>query len=359
MLVDDSALIRRLTSAALRSDPGVVVANTAENGKAALEIIERDRPDIVLLDVEMPVMDGLTTLRNIKRRWPKLPVLMFSTLTAHGARITIEALAAGADDYVTKPSGTGNPAAALERVRSEVLPKMKAICRPKRIAAPVLPAMRPRVAAAPSGGGGVDVLAIGTSTGGPNALIALLGGLATLPVPVLIVQHMPPSFTAMLAERLDRSCTMPVTEASTPTRVVPGHVYLAVGGRHLQVERRDGGVWAVQTDAAPENSCRPAVDVLFRSVAEVYANRVLGVVLTGMGSDGCVGSEAIVRRGGTVLAQDEESSVVWGMPGSVARAGLAERILPIDKISAEIGARISRPRPVVAAHRPSATTGVS
>jgi len=342
LVVDDSTTYRRLVTTVLRTDQAVTVMGEAANGVEALDVISRSRPDIVLLDVEMPVMDGLVTMRNIHSRWPELPVLMFSSLTSDGAAVTLEALAAGATDYVVKPTGAGGAAQSRAVLHAEVIAKMKAICRPTpapavQPAASAMTARPPR----PPRTGPVKIVAIGSSTGGPNALAAVVGALpAGLGVPVVIVQHMPAAFTSLLAERLGRGADLAVSEAAEPAVLEPGHVYVAHGGRHLVVERRNGARWAVQNDAPPENSCRPAVDVLFRSVAESYGPEVLGVVLTGMGSDGQLGSDAIVRAGGSVFAQDEKTSVVWGMPGAVARAGLADRILPLAEIGRAIAERV-------------------
>jgi two-component system chemotaxis response regulator CheB len=361
LIADDSSLVRRLTMAALKGQAEIAVIGAVGDGQAALDAIAGDRPDVVMLDIEMPVMDGLTALKMIKLRWPSLPVLIFSTLAEHGAAATLKALELGAADYVTKPSGVTHAGEAVSRVRNEVVPKVKAICRGRAPRGPSLPAAaeggppapaRPRPPRADCA-----VVTLGSSTGGPNALIDVLSGLPALGVPMLIVQHMPPVFTRLLAQRLDQCCPMPVMEVDRPVVLQPGHVYLAAGGRHLVVERRLEAVWAVPNDEPVENNVRPSVNLLFRSAAAVYGPGVLGVVLTGMGSDGQAGSEAIVQAGGSVIVQDDATSVTWGMPGAVARAGLADRVLPLAKMAPEIVARASGRAPALAGRGSSAGSG--
>ncbi|HEY6309022.1 MAG TPA: chemotaxis response regulator protein-glutamate methylesterase [Candidatus Angelobacter sp.] len=350
LVVDDSVVIRRMVTDALGADPGLEVAGSAANGRIALSKIPQVNPDLVTLDIEMPEMDGLEALRELRKTYTKLPVIMFSTLTERGASATLDALALGANDYVTKPSNVGSASAALERIREELIPKIKALCRvspapaaalPKPAAAPkVFPKIETRGAGAPA-----EIIAIGVSTGGPNALAEVIPQLpASLPVPVVIVQHMPPIFTKLLAERLAAKSQIRVEEGRPGARLEPGLAWVAPGDFHMAVERKASGVQLVTHRQPPENSCRPAVDVLFRSVAEVYGSRVLGVVMTGMGQDGFRGSERIREAGGRVLAQDEATSIVWGMPGFVAQARLAEKVLPLDQIAAEIVLRVSEPR---------------
>lgn len=355
LIVDDAVVIRRLVGDVLGSDPDIEVVGTAANGRIALQKITQCNPDVVTMDVEMPDMNGIETVREVRKTWPKLPVIMFSTLTERGGAATLDALAAGASDYVTKPANVGSVTAGLEAVRRDLIPKIKALAgrmalpppRPAA-AAPASPvaATRPVMPPAPfpavraASGGALDVLAIGVSTGGPNALAAMLPGLAkTLPVPVVIVQHMPPMFTRLLAERLNAQCALDVVEGQAGMALAPGRVYIAPGDFHMVLERQGTGHVIALNQAPPENSCRPAVDVLFRSVVEHFGARTLGVILTGMGQDGLRGCELIREAGGQVLAQDEATSVVWGMPGFVARAGLADRVLPLDMIAAEISRR--------------------
>jgi two-component system chemotaxis response regulator CheB len=301
----------------------------------------------------MPEMDGLETLRQLRRTHPTLPVIMFSTLTERGATATLDALAAGASDYVTKPANVGSVTVAVQRVRDELLPRLKGLVRrtppvaaapaPVKKAAPVVAALPLRPAGPPAP---VRILAIGVSTGGPNALAAVLPSLpATWPTPIVIVQHMPPMFTRLLAERLDAQCRVSVVEAADGMAIKPGVAYVAPGDFHMSVVPGADGMKVALSQGPPENSCRPAADVLFRSVARAYGRGALGLVLTGMGQDGLRGSEAIHEAGGRILAQDEASSVVWGMPGFVVRAGLAERTLPLAAIGPEL-TRLVAPRPV-------------
>lgn len=343
--VDDSVVVRRAIAELLGGAADVEVQRAAQSGAIALQRIRECAPDVVLLDVEMPEMSGLQTLAEIRRLHPRLPVIMFSASTDRGSSTTVEALALGASDYLVKPTSLGGGAAA-PATRDELLRKVRALGRPWSGAAALssCPAASPRRPGRLLRGP-VDALAIGCSTGGPNALTAVLAELpADLPVPVLIVQHMPPMFTGLLAERLDKGCALTVREAVDGARLAAGDVWLAPGGKHMVVERRAQGVFVRLTEEPPENSCRPAVDPLFRSVVRAYGAKVLGVVLTGMGQDGLRGCEAIVEAGGQVLAQDEATSVVWGMPGAVASEGLADAVLPLGGIAAEISRRVAAGR---------------
>lgn len=339
LVVDDSALIRRVVVRALSADPQIEVVGTAFDGQAGIEALERQEVDLVTLDIEMPRMNGLETLRAIRKRWPRLPVIMFSTLTYSGGAATLEALACGASDYVTKPSGSSLEAATTE-VQEHLLPRVKALCA-KRIQSPGQSAppltLRPRSAAAPA-----RIVGIAVSTGGPAALERLFSRLpSALPVPVLVVQHMPPTFTQMLAERLDKCSQLTVREAVEGAQPRPGEAWIARGGKHMLAQRTGGAVRLVLGDGPPENSCKPAADTLLRSLAEAYGPEVLALVLTGMGQDGLKGAKAVVAAGGRVLAQDEATSVVWGMPGLVAKAGIAEAVLPLDEIAAALTQRVT------------------
>jgi len=355
LVVDDSVVVRRLVSRVLEEEPDVEVVGAAANGRIALAKLAQLEVDVVTLDIEMPEMDGLATLAQLRPRWPRLPVIMFSTLTERGAEATLEALSLGASDYVTKPTGLHNPAEALAAVKAELLPRIRALHgRHRALAQAPAPAVaRPGPAATPAvrepvvrpANARIDLVAIGVSTGGPNALAELLPALpSSFPVPIVIVQHMPPVFTRMLANRLDSCCGVSVIEAVGGEALLPGRVYIAAGGRHLALARHGTSVVTVANDDPPAHSCRPAVDVLFRSVAGLYGTGALAVVLTGMGQDGLQGAEAIRLAGGQVLAQDEASSVVWGMPGFVARAELADAVLPLDELAAEIGRRVAAGR---------------
>jgi two-component system chemotaxis response regulator CheB len=361
MVVDDAVVVRRLVTNVLERDPTITVAATAANGRIALQKLERVNPDLVVLDIEMPEMDGLAALESIRARRPRLPVIMFSTLTERGAAATLDALARGASDYVTKPSNTGSFDVAAGQIEAQLVPKIKALCgrtgvRPARGTGSPRPTPPVRLAAPSSSPAPVTAVVVGVSTGGPTALLDVVPRLPRdFPVPILIVQHMPPTFTRLLAERLDARSAITVVEAQDGGPVTAGSVVIAQGGRHMALAGRAGRLSIRLTGDPPENSCRPAVDVLFRSAAGLLGAGVLAVVLTGMGHDGRAGGEVIARAGGSVIAQDEASSVVWGMPGSIARAGLASALLPLDQIAPEI---IRRVRHRAAPPPPAATPEV-
>ncbi len=351
LIIDDSAVIRRLLTDALSGEPAIEVVGTAANGKIALAKIPQVNPDLVTLDIEMPEMDGLQTVREIRKVYPKLPVIMCSTLTQRGAVATLQALSSGASDYVTKPANVGSVTAALEMVQAQLIPKIKAFC-PWTSPAAFPPSSGRGSAAAIAGnlkgrtdavGRQIDIIAIGVSTGGPNALTEVFRRLpAELPVPVVIVQHMPAVFTKYLADRLNDVSPLSVREATSGEVLQAGKAWLAPGDYHMALARTSSGIAIRLHQGPPENSCRPAVDVLFRSVAEIYGSRSLAAVLTGMGQDGLRGCEAIRERSGIVLAQDEPSSVVWGMPGAVVRHGLADEILPLAEIAPALVRRSAR-----------------
>ena len=346
LIVDDSVVIRRLLSDTLSADRALEVVGVASDGRIALAKISLLKPDLITLDVEMPVMDGLETLAELRKLYPKLPVIMFSTLTERGTAATIEALALGASDYASKPSNSGSPAVAIERIRTELIPKIKALCG---VAVPLKllpipgsrPALRIRYRSSPP----IDIVAIGTSTGGPNALAEVVPHIPKdFPVPIVIVQHMPPIFTRLLAERLSSRSAIPVEEGSAGAVLSPGHAWIAPGDFHMKVIRA-GMEWRLNLNQGPpENSCRPAVDVLFRSVAVAYGANVLGVVMTGMGADGALGSQCIRDAGGDVIVQDEASSVVWGMPGLVHASGFCDGAYPLDHLATEITRRVLQSR---------------
>jgi two-component system, chemotaxis family, protein-glutamate methylesterase/glutaminase len=345
LVVDDSVVIRRLITRALESELDIEVVGTAANGVLALAKIEQLRPDLVTLDIEMPQMDGLTTLAQIRQIDTKLPVIMCSTLTERGASATLEALALGATDYVTKPGGqvSADLDHALANLHDDLVPKIRALC-PQLTPAPV--AARPsapiatRVASGPAPM--VQAVVIGVSTGGPSALADVIPHLpADLGVPVLVCQHMPPVFTRLLADRLDAKSALRVKEAADGDVITAGGVWIAPGGLHLVVSRHGNLVAARTNSAPPENSCRPAVDPLMRSAVEVWGRGVLAVVLTGMGQDGLRGCEDVVASGGRVIAQDEPSSVVWGMPGYVVKAGIADEVVSLSDVASSISRRVA------------------
>jgi two-component system chemotaxis response regulator CheB len=335
LVVDDSVVVRLVLSELIAEQPDLKLAGVAPNGRIGLDKIEALQPDVVVLDVEMPDLSGLEVLAALKAAGRKVPVVMCSTLTQRGASATVEALTLGASDYVTKPS-TGSREESLRQLREELVPKLLALGRRRApTAAPTRVAPRPRAAVRPS------LVVIGVSTGGPNALADVVAGFpADLRVPVAIVQHMPPTFTTMLAARLDKCGPLTVVEAQGGEQLTPGHVYLAPGGHHVRVD----GSHLVLDDGPPENSCRPAVDVLFRSAAASHGAGTLAVVLTGMGKDGYEGARLVREAGGQVLAQDEPTSVVWGMPRFVVEAGLADAVLPLPEVAAAIAQRVGPAR---------------
>jgi len=351
MIVDDSLVVRKVLINVLSSDPDLAIAGWASNGRLALAKLQTLRPDIILLDIEMPEMNGLETIPGIRKILPHTPIIMFSTLTERGAEATLDALALGASDYVAKPSNQ-NMAATSEAIHRDLVPKIKALCHfPVRVqnsvagvTRPIAPTPRPeiRIHAAPSRFAQLKIIAIGVSTGGPDALAKLLPSFpANFPLPVVIVQHMPPIFTTLLAKRLASKCALPVREGQPGDLLGPSCIWIAPGDYHMVVREEDHHM-RLQTHQGPrENFCRPSVDVLFRSVAAVFGANALGVILTGMGQDGLKGCEALCAAGAAVIVQDEASSVVWGMPGFVARSGLAEKILPLDQIGNEIVRRVA------------------
>ncbi len=345
-VVDDSVLFRRLLLTTINSIPGVRTVGVAENGKEALEAIPDVKPDLITLDVAMPVMDGLDTLRRIRTQYPEFEVVMVSAFTSEGAEATLQALEAGALDVIAKPdtgSELGN--ATLLRDQFSTLLTRFAVSRSlpttiskdeKRGAYDVLSNVPPGIGSQlPSR---PKVVAIGVSTGGPGALSRLLPCLpADFPLPVLIVQHMPPLFTGTLADSLQRRCAVRVVEASGGEAVAPGTVYIAPGGRQMKVHRNeDGGISIRITDDPEENHCKPSVNYLFRSVSRVYEDRCVGVIMTGMGSDGVLGLQLMKRRGAYIIAQDRETSTVWSMPRVALEAGVVDRMLPLDAIGLEL-----------------------
>jgi len=364
LIVDDSAVMRSLLRTVVSTDPSLEVAGTAVDGASALNLLQISRPDIILLDVEMPVMDGLATLRALRERWRRIPVIMCSSLTQRGAKVTVEALACGAADYVTKPSGQSDRESALHKLAQELIPKIRALTTPQiqpavlaqrsfasestrnfaeRInASASLPFLTHNSITPPPQPifFNPSIVVIGVSTGGPAALDLLLPALPeSFPLPVLIVQHMPELFTRLLAERLDRRCPLRVREASDGDPVRAGAIYIARGNWHMEIisTALPDSPAALRLNQDPqENHCRPSVDVLLRSAADVYGSGVLAIMLTGMGSDGSRECRTIRELGGAVLAQDEATSTVWGMPGAVAHAGLANKVLPLELIASEI-----------------------
>jgi two-component system chemotaxis response regulator CheB len=331
LVVDDAVVVRRVVGRALEAATGMELAGSARDGADALAKVESCRPDVIVLDLEMPVMDGFEVLRQLRDRGSDTPVVVFSHLSGPGAAAALDAVALGAVHFVHKPTTAEGFDLGEDYIARELLPLLRAIAD-ERSAPPT-----PRAAAAPSptAPGGAEAVAIAISTGGPTALAELIAGLeADFPAPILVVQHMPREFTKALADRLHRIGTLPVHEAIDGQAVRPGNVYIAPGGRHMTVGRTAGGVRVSLNDDPPENSCRPAGDVLFRSAAEAYGSKLLAVVMTGMGRDGQRGSETVRAAGGTVISQDLASSVVGGMPGAVAAISAAS--VPLSEMAAEL-----------------------
>ena len=386
LVVDDSVVIRRFLARILGADLGLEVVGFAPHGLAALAQAAELRPDAITMDIEMPEMDGLATVRELRRLASKAVIIMCSTLTGRGASSTIEALLAGANDYVTKPGSSDSMDAAFETLRGELIPKIKQFFTGREFA---VPAGDPAGSSRPPAGGkpyGIvssppvspplfssraalprppcsgplsaasasapalarsqvatlrpdqrRIVAIGVSTGGPTALMKLLPALpANFPLPIVIVQHMPPIFTRQMADRLGSESALEVMEATDGMPLKPGRVMVAPGDFHLRLQRVGQETVARLDQGERENSCRPAVDVLFRSVADLYGGGVLGIMLTGMGHDGLRGTEVLKAKGAYIMAQDRATSVVWSMPGAVAEAGLANSILPLDEMAAAI-----------------------
>lgn len=338
LVADDSAVIRRLISDVINAEPDMEVVGVASDGAMAVEQARALNPDAITLDVEMPVKDGFGALAEIRKFAPATPVIMFSTLLTAGADLTADAIARGANAVMAKPTGTGGLTNSLGAIRTDLVPQLRKFAErrlARTSAIPTRPTLSPRV----------DCVAFAVSTGGPRALEDVVPFLPPdLGVPMVMVQHMPATFTQMLATRLGRRSNARIVEAEDGMPVQSGTLYIAPGSRHLTVRRESTAVVCRLTDDPPEHSCRPSADVLFRSVAQVYGKHGLGVVLTGMGEDGIHGSRAIVAAGGRVIVQDEKTSTVWGMPGAVARAGLADAVLPLSDIVPEIIKRVGAAR---------------
>ena len=354
-IVDDSAVIRRMIANTMQKFSDIEVVGTAANGLLAVNFLKANVVDVVTLDVEMPEMDGIAALKEIRKFAPDLPIIMFSSLTQRGTDSTIQALINGASDYVSKPTGTADVNEACKVLEETLIPKMRSlVTRGKRVpkALSVVNAQSPNVsdishisgiaddisALRPKSlGGKIEAICIGVSTGGPAALMYLFEAIKEpLPLPIFIVQHMPPKFTEILANRLTDVGVIPVEEPYEGQEVKAGRAYIAPGGRHMALERQGSKVIMTLNDDPPENSCRPAADVLFRSASQIYGSKLLAVVLTGMGSDGLNGALEVIGNHGCVIAQDERSSVVWGMPGAVVKANLVEGTFALNEMPAEL-----------------------
>jgi len=364
MVVDDSAVIRGLITRMLEADPDVAVVASVGNGQLAVNQLERQKGqiDVIILDIEMPVMDGLTALPLLLKADPNVKIIMASTLTKRNAEISLRALSAGATEYVPKPTSTREMSGEND-FRREITDKVKnlGIVRRDQIGPRPKPAKNPvaapisqksgsvdaiqrwaikhesDVSLRPAGKTKPDILAIGSSTGGPQALFAFLKSLPkNINVPIVITQHMPATFTAILAEHITRMTEWPCSEGKTGDLLEPGKILLAPGDYHMTIVQKGTQREILLNQDPPENFCRPAVDPMLRSVVKVFGPRVVTVILTGMGNDGAKGSQNVVEAGGTVVAQDEKSSVVWGMPGAVASAGLCSQVSPTDQLAATV-----------------------
>lgn len=336
MVCDDSLVIRGAISRMLQADPGIEVVARVANGQAALDALKQSKPDVVVLDIEMPVMDGMTALPLLLRAEPGLRVVMASTLTTRGADIALRALRLGAADYLPKPSSIGT--VSDDSFRRELLAKVRGLARLRHpVVVSASTGNLARLALRPAPVMPARLLAVGSSTGGPQALFALVQGLGrAVGVPVVLTQHMPPTFTPILAEHLGKLGGMPCAEAKDGEPLLPGRIYLAPGDRHLLVEGSRGSMRARLSGPPAENFCRPSVDPMLRSAAAACEGRVLVAMLTGMGHDGLAGTRVVVQAGGAAVAQDEATSVVWGMPGAIAEAGLCHAVLPLPRLAPKL-----------------------
>lgn len=354
MIVDDSSVIRGLMSRWLGADPAIEIVASAANGQVALNALERTDPEIIVLDIEMPVMDGLTALPKILSIKPDVQVVMSSTLTVQNAKVSLHAMSLGAADYVPKPT-TNRDVISSQSFQVEIIQKIKSLAEAKRkqLGLPLFKAeqeplrftikskIKPQIAEIPKTVNQLPIkpkiIGVGSSTGGPQALMEFVKGIKDkLTLPVVVTQHMPPSFTKILASHLSRSTGLTCEEAEDGMELVGGRVYIAPGNYHLAVTEKGGKYYIRLNQDPPENFCRPAVDPMFRSLSQVFGSAVLGVILTGMGHDGLAGSRVIVEGGGTILAQDEATSVVWGMPGAVSEAGLCYAVLPLSELAGKV-----------------------
>jgi two-component system chemotaxis response regulator CheB len=365
MVVDDAVVVRGLVSRWIEEEPGLQVVASLRTGRQAVDQVERANPDVVILDVEMPELDGLSALPLLLEKKRDLVVIMASTLTRRNAEVSLKALSYGAADYIPKP-GTNREVTTSGTFRRELIEKIRQLGGRRRRRDGIQPRRtitEARGRAAVEARAGLEtpavvtptsaqaaiklrpfstimprVLLIGSSTGGPQALTGLVSRLTPVidRTPVLITQHMPPTFTTILAEHLARASGRPAREPADGELIAPATIYLAPGGRHMRAVRRQGQPVIALDDGPPVNFCKPAVDPLFQSATEIWSNAILALILTGMGHDGTQGAATVVAHGGSVIAQDEATSVVWGMPGSAANAGLCSAVLPIDQIAPKI-----------------------
>jgi len=353
LLVDDSAVARGMVARALQGNASFSVVGSISNGQMAVDFVSRNPVDVIVLDLEMPVMDGLTAIPKLLEKAPHAKIIVVSALTTSGADVSLKCLRAGALDVIAKPSSVAGGSAAT--FAQDLIERISALGQTHRPRTATLGSAKPTVSAtttsvvkpAHSDAPNLrrpstlmpDVIAIGSSTGGPQALFSMLGDLKKIGTPrqpIVITQHMPATFTAILATHISNLTGFQAAEGKTGDLLTPGRIYIAPGDFHMLFEKKPGGVSIVLNEGPKENFCRPAVDPMFRSLVDIYGGKVLAVVLTGMGSDGAKGSAAVADKGGTVIAQDETSSVVWGMPGATAKIGACSFILPLDQIASSV-----------------------
>lgn len=344
-LVDDSAVIRSIVAKLLKDDDQIEITASVSNGQMGIDVAKTKKPDIMILDVEMPVMDGLSALPEILKNSPKTKVIMFSSLTAKGADTTIKAMSLGAVECLVKPSspsgvGPGSPfqTMLLQLIKSLARKKSTSATPPKRALNGGMQAVKlsdkPKIFAKP------EILAIGSSTGGPQALFQVISDIGEINIPIVITQHMPETFTKILAQHISQKTNRDAQEASDGMPILPGKIYVAPGGKHLLFEKNGGQLVAKLDDGPQENFCKPAVDPMLRSLVKIFDKRILCAILTGMGQDGLLGAQEVVAKGGNVIAQDEPTSVVWGMPGAVATKGICSAVLPLNEIGKHIKSAI-------------------
>lgn len=343
MVVDDSALMRRMIPLILEKSPEIEVVATAVDGRFALSKAEKNRPDVITLDMDMPGMDGLTTLRHIVEDF-RIPVIVVSSMTTRGAELTIKAFELGAVDVIAKPKDAIS--VNIKDIAQELIEKVLAVGKSSisrlHLDTPAEKAPEPRLLGCPRTKAAEQVVAIGISTGGPNALTYMLPQLpASLPASVLVVQHMPPGFTEVFATRLNKVCQMEVKEARDGDLVIPGRVLIAPGDRHMKIKKTDLSTIVVLSSRPAVNGHRPSADVLFNSVAAEYGPSSLGVIMTGMGEDGAEGIGEIKKAGGRTLGQDEKTSIVFGMPKAAIRKGYVDRVIPLDMMAETIAGEVS------------------
>lgn len=342
MLVDDSAVIRGLLARTLEADKDIEVVSSVHNGQMAVNAIKKSNPDVIVLDIEMPVMDGITALPLLLKEKPSVQVLICSTLSRQGAAISIKALELGATECLVKPMSNAEVSSSSD-FQDNLLNLVKTLGKTSAKTAPHAPSAQPDEKAKVlhdfplrdkklAYTGKPSIVAIGSSTGGPQALFQALRDIEGITVPIVITQHMPKTFTALLAEHIEQNCGIPAHEGADGMPLQGGHAYVAPGGYHMEIVRNNGKLEISLNDGPQENFCKPSVEPMMRSVIDLYGNKVLGLMLTGMGNDGLEGFKLLAEKGGNVIAQDEMTSVVWGMPGAVALAGICTEVLPIHEI---------------------------